>query len=386
MKNLNSYKKIAKEFIKEAAWDRKFGEPLPTLEDVMKENTVKFKDKDGKDHEIDMDTAKQYKKDVDGGDDSDYKKTAVKAAGLDKDDKDSGEKDSGGKLGGSDFSRDFDDKGDEPKGEPSSKEPKKLSSDELQKVKDDAIQKAKQMEKDNPIMAQPIQTRQGVAYPGERQHYHQTGFDPYGQYAVQIAKTGNYDAPKDAPKDEPKDEPDSREKRLAKAKELSKQPVTDKDYNALDVAKAKLRNFERNKEVGRQSPKMRAKEEDLQSKVWDAESRIEDRRDAVINGEVEATPEEAEATVADLIYKVKNRETWWDKGDNETSATKWKKMKKDLKAYQKKVKHMKKGFFGDKYESISINGQKYKAIKESKEPTKPTIHPFKKMYKRIGGK
>ena len=38
MKNLNSYKKIAKEFIKEAAWDRKFGEPLPTLEDVMKEN------------------------------------------------------------------------------------------------------------------------------------------------------------------------------------------------------------------------------------------------------------------------------------------------------------------------------------------------------------
>ena len=34
MKNLNSYKKIAKEFIKEAAWDRKFGEPLPTLSSV----------------------------------------------------------------------------------------------------------------------------------------------------------------------------------------------------------------------------------------------------------------------------------------------------------------------------------------------------------------
>ena len=36
MKNLNSYKKIAKELIKEAAWDRKFGEPLPTLEDITK--------------------------------------------------------------------------------------------------------------------------------------------------------------------------------------------------------------------------------------------------------------------------------------------------------------------------------------------------------------
>ena len=37
MNILSSYKKIAKEFIKEAAWDRKFGEPLPTLSSVMKE-------------------------------------------------------------------------------------------------------------------------------------------------------------------------------------------------------------------------------------------------------------------------------------------------------------------------------------------------------------
>ena len=105
--------------------------------DVMKENKVKFKDKDGKDHEIDIDTAKQYKQDIDGGDDSDYKKTAVKAAGLDKDDKDS-EQPSGKALGGSDFERDFDDKGEEPKGEPESgDEPKKLSSDEIdKKVKD----------------------------------------------------------------------------------------------------------------------------------------------------------------------------------------------------------------------------------------------------------
>ena len=49
----------------------------------------------------------------------------------------------------------------------------------------------------------------------------------------------------------------------------------------------------------------------------------------------------------------------------------------------------KKGFFSKmfgKKESISINGKKYKAIKESKEPTKPTIHPFKETYKKIGGK
>ena len=33
-----------------------------------------------------------------------------------------------------------------------------------------------------------------------------------------------------------------------------------------------------------------------------------------------------------------------------------------------------------------INGKKYKEIKESKEPTKPKVHPFKETYKKIGGK
>ena len=37
-------------------------------------------------------------------------------------------------------------------------------------------------------------------------------------------------------------------------------------------------------------------------------------------------------------------------------------------------------------ESITINGKQYIPIKESKEPTKPIIHPFKKTYKKIGGK
>ena len=362
MKILNSYKKIAKEFIKEAAWDRKFGEPLPTLLSVMKEadDDESLKGKMFNDPESGEEMS------VIGGLRSTNPKTK-QAAEKEKDkiqSDDSGDKPKGKALGGSDFERDFDDKGDEPKAEPSSKEPEQLSPDEKEKKKDDLRKQARMFynpqDPDNDFYMNDL----------ENQIRALDGLPPKSL----------------EPKDEPKDEPDSREKRLAKAKALSKKPVTDKDFDNLNNAKRELNNFKRNKEVGRQSPKMRAKEEDLQSKVWDAENRIEDRRDAVINGEVEATPEEAEATVADLKYKVKNRETWWDKGDNETSTTKWKKMKKDLKAYQKKVKHMKKGLFGDKYESISINGQKYKAIKESKEPTKPTIHPFKKMYKRIGGK
>lgn len=83
---------------------------------------------------------------------------------------------------------------EKPKDEPQEKPKKAKLSPELQKVRDDAVQKAEKMAKENPMVTSPIQTRQGVFYPGERQHYHQTGFDPYGQYAVQIAKTGNYDA------------------------------------------------------------------------------------------------------------------------------------------------------------------------------------------------
>ena len=58
MKILKSYKKMAKSMLTEHTWDRKFGDPLPTLEDVMNEaesmqlqpkgggKTVVFKNKD----------------------------------------------------------------------------------------------------------------------------------------------------------------------------------------------------------------------------------------------------------------------------------------------------------------------------------------------------
>jgi hypothetical protein len=55
--------------------------------------TVKFKDPEtDKEHEITMDTAQRYKADIDAGDKSKEKIAAVKAAGLDKDDKGAEEK------------------------------------------------------------------------------------------------------------------------------------------------------------------------------------------------------------------------------------------------------------------------------------------------------
>ena len=77
-------------------------------------------------------------------------------------------------------------------------EPKKEKlPPELQKVKDDAIQKANKMAERDPSVKAPIQTRQGVFYPGDRMHYHQTGYDPQGEFAVDTQKRGNYDRPPD---------------------------------------------------------------------------------------------------------------------------------------------------------------------------------------------
>ena len=69
MKILESYKKIVKSMLTEHAWDRKFGEPLPTLEDVMKEaevddeKMIKYKDKDGETKQMKAGSAKTMDKD-----------------------------------------------------------------------------------------------------------------------------------------------------------------------------------------------------------------------------------------------------------------------------------------------------------------------------------
>ena len=90
----------------EHAWDRKFGEPLPTLEDTMKEaemrlqpkgggKTVTFKDKDN------------YEKAKKSGDYEDPKETG-----------DDSEEEPSGKLGAGDFDRDSQDADDTTGGDP----------------------------------------------------------------------------------------------------------------------------------------------------------------------------------------------------------------------------------------------------------------------------
>ena len=101
MKILDSYKKIAKQFITEAAWDRKFGEPLPTLKDVMNEaevdddKVIKYKKKDGEQGEMKASSARSMEKDH----------PAKIAYDKMKGDDDSGEKEKGKDLGAGDFER-----------------------------------------------------------------------------------------------------------------------------------------------------------------------------------------------------------------------------------------------------------------------------------------
>ena len=103
MKILESYKKIAKSMLIEHAWDRKFGEALPTLEDVMneadvKDKKIKFKDKDDNDKEATVGGILKKGEKHPAYDDA---KAMIDKGGDKKSD--------AGKLGGGDYERDFDD-------------------------------------------------------------------------------------------------------------------------------------------------------------------------------------------------------------------------------------------------------------------------------------
>ena len=134
MKILESYKKMAKSMLTEHAWDRKFGEPLPTLDDVMREaevddkKMIKYKDKDGEAKEMPASSAKTMEKEHPAK--IAYDKMAD--TGGEEEPKSKG-------LGKGDFERDFDDEEpeDEPEGdEEPSGEPEGESDEKVQAVTD----------------------------------------------------------------------------------------------------------------------------------------------------------------------------------------------------------------------------------------------------------
>jgi hypothetical protein len=110
MKILESYKKMAKSMLTELAWDRKFGEPLPTLEDTTKKHQTEAEEvnpdkvigKNDKGKAITVQMAMDY-----SGDNETMNTLKKKAQDVKPTD---GEEEPKGKgLGPDDFERDFDD-------------------------------------------------------------------------------------------------------------------------------------------------------------------------------------------------------------------------------------------------------------------------------------
>ena len=268
MKILNSYKKIAKEFIKEA--------------EVDDDKIIKYKDKEGESQEMTAGAAKKQPEDH----------PAKQAYNKMKGDGDSGDKPKGKALGGSDFDRDFDD------------EPTDKGDD---KPKD-----------------------------SDRMPTSDSGID------------SNFSEDELAEEPFPADDYD----------EDMEMEITDElvDYFVANANKEAMKDYtdeEMQEFVLRQSEKLIAKYQQPDG-VPNEERNMKSYRDELIsNIRSELGYEDGEAGFdAD--------DDGGPSGDEEP-----KKISSDEKV---------------------INGKKYKAIKESKEPTKPTIHSFKETYKKIGGK
>ena len=259
MKLLNSYKKIAKEFIKEAAWDRKFGEPLPTLSSVMKEaemdddKIIKYNDKEGESQEMTAGAAKKQPDDH----------PAKLAYNKMKDDSGDDKKDSGGKLGGGDFDRDAN----------------RAADDDADDMDRDARFDADAEDDEDEFSGPNPDDDKNLEDAEETVTYYEEELNAH-QFSLQSAQNVLDDALED---------PENEEDGIRRAKELLAKSTRGIKFsiNKLKDANEKVKSF---------------------------------------GG-------------------------------------------------------------GEKDESIKvIDGKKYKAIKESKEPTKPTIHLFKETYKKIGGK
>jgi len=146
MKILKSYKKMAKSMLTEHAWDRKFGEPLPTLQDVIWDN---MNEEEKKIHLKRMNEAESMQLQPKGGGktvvfkNKDNYEKAKKSGDYEEPEEtdDGGEKeDPSGKLGAGDFDRKSftGPQGDEPEGmygEPDDEEPSdKPSGDKTKKT------------------------------------------------------------------------------------------------------------------------------------------------------------------------------------------------------------------------------------------------------------
>jgi hypothetical protein len=334
MKILESYKKIANSMLIEHAWDRKFGEPLPTLEDVMREAEVDPDKVIGKNDDGDDVTVKQAL-DSSGKNPTmaKLKKQAQALKAKGDDDAPAGDDDApadkGAGLGKGDFER------------PGTSEPED----------------------------KPFGGDTGADADSE------TGKD----YVSKFQGT-------DEPEGEPSGEPEGGEEGEVDREEVTKhhnelQWKSDNEQGTVNPAiKSMLQSDDPNENEGAREY-IRSKWSDF-DRMRDLEGYFED-----VGADEEFFAKEQEAVDANNA-RMKEFEA---KGDDITpeEEDEWNRIEDQNKRSETLLDAgervgLHKRAEGGKEESIKvINGKKYRAIKESVEPKK---HLLREMYERIGGK
>ena len=360
----------------EHAWDRKFGEQLPTLEDVMAEaesmklqpkgggKTVVFKDKDN------------YEKAKKSGDYEDPEGPG-----------DGGEKEEPtGKLGGGDFDRDSEGEKDEPEGG----EKSRMSSTDMDDV-DDSLRSLKQQPKDD--IKPPPELERGIANviakiesgtttdddlewakDAHKQLNIQSGYNQY----LSDMESDLKDALKKA------DEPEGTDNSAALKK------IKRKDLNKLSGGDAWEKDFYSDDDIFLGSPDYEQEEGDA---YWESPD-LDGLSRATDHTTLKQKFFDLHAYRSTLQSRIEMAD---DEGDTEEVAKLQKDWMKAAKQQNNIVGMMKpqkpqfKGMSGrSSYggvgirDSVTINGKKYKEVKEEKKVTEK--HILREMYEKIGGK
>ena len=345
-----------KDLIKEHAWDRKFGEPLPTLEDVMREaevdddKIIKYKDKDGESQEMTAGAAKKMDKDHPA------KQAWDKMAGGD------GKEEPKGKgLEPDDFERDSDDS------EPEDKE----GGDKLPKQVDSSQDASQLQDKLDSI----------------QDKYSEIG----SKWDEKLDKLSSI--PRDKITDEQRREMDEAERQLEK---YSKASNIAKEMMGIDVnSEEGTEEFNRllstlNKQMGGEPEG--GEESNITTTSdgteidWSQEVEPDDLWGA--HGDIKRT--RIKKTVERLIDKFEDARNS-DNPDTEKIMDLQKQIEHMVKIGlgQKKTKWQ-KGILprrtGRELETITVNGKKYRPIKESTKIFNPKQQSLREMYEKIGGK
>jgi hypothetical protein len=411
MKIFESYKKMAKSMLIEHAWDRKFGEPLPTLEDVMREaevdddTEIKFKvtDKDGKPTgETDSMPASSAKK---------MKKTHPAKIEYDRLTKKGGEEEPKSKgLEPDDFERDFDDDsktggepegGEEPSGEPKTFDDIKnhhskavsaqgkvndmidkhnadhqMQDDDYEKW-EDKREELKAIE--NELQALTVDDPNDSSYDG----YKKGQKELTKQYISTLNKLSP-DAKKILNKEEGGEEPEGTDNSAALKK------IKRKDLNKLSGGDAWEKDFYSDDDIFLGSPDYEQEEGDA---YWESPD-LDGLSRATDHTTLKQKFFDLHAYRSTLQSRIEMAD---DEGDTEEVAKLQKDWMKAAKQQNNIVGMMKpqkpqfKGMSGrSSYggvgirDSVTINGKKYKEVKEEKKVTEK--HILREMYEKIGGK